>query len=51
MIAGETKMLIVQGVRSPRIEMQWADAAAVTRTELVFIGYHPSRRRVVGVAE
>lgn len=45
-VAGESWQLLVQGVRS-RVELRWAGEAAASRSEIVFIGYHPSRTRVV----
>lgn len=45
-VAGEPRRLLVQGVRS-RVELRWAGEATASPAEIVFIGYHPSRDRVV----
>ena len=45
-VAGESWQLLVQGVRS-RVELRRAGEAATSHSEIVFIGYHPSRTQVV----
>ncbi len=45
-VAGEERRLLVQGVRS-RVTMHWAQETSGARSEIVFIGYHPSRERIV----
>ncbi|HVB82793.1 MAG TPA: GTP-binding protein [Candidatus Binataceae bacterium] len=47
-VAGESWQLLVQGVRS-RIELRWTGEEAASRSEIVFIGYHPNRARVAEV--
>ncbi len=47
-VAGRSAQLLVQGVRS-RIELRWAGETSTARSEIVFIGYHPSRSRTAQV--